>query len=92
MRGAIISCNGKFGFIAPEPARHDGAAVRFSSAFRFREGDLVEYAPGPYFLTQGGKRRGPTARTVKLVEPTADDRGKIETIFGAEEYMPWERV
>jgi hypothetical protein len=52
------------------------------------------YAPGPYHLSQGGKRRGPTARNgVKLVEPAAaDEPAQVETLFGAEEFTPWVRI
>jgi cold shock CspA family protein len=75
------------GFIKPDAPRRDGKSVRITrqtvKSGGIRKGDHVEFECGTY-------RNGPTAATVRRIEPeAAPKRERIETLFGADEFEPW---
>jgi cold shock CspA family protein len=98
MRGEVISYDAArgFGFLMPSQPRADGACIWFKATGRFKKGDAVEYASGPYRLRRRGTARGPTAKSVKLVEPTSAAQRtapeRIETIYGESDFEPWSKV
>jgi hypothetical protein len=81
----------QIGFVVPDVPRRDGAAVRIDKktmvSDSIRKGSHVAFEYGPYGLFRGGKKRGPTAASIKLIEHSDDhddDRREqyVTTLYG----------